>query len=161
MKTIIYYYSMTGNCERLANKISAQLDCNIERIIEQNKRISKGFLRFLNGGSAASKKVGKINPLINNPDNYERILIITPFWASSPIPAIRGFLDLYKDKLKGKKLGLILTNLGTDPSEVILKYNELFPESVTTSSFTKSKGEWEEFKENAKIDIFISDFNDN
>jgi len=160
MKTIIYYYSMTGNCERLAGKIAAKLECDCEKIIEQKKRISKGFLRFLSGSSAIRKKVGKINPVINEPENFEKIIIITPFWVSSPIPAIRGFTEIYKKQFQGKKLGLILTNLGTDPEEVFLKYQKLFPESLITTSFTRAKGEWDGPKEDEKINSFLLKFDE-
>ncbi|TFH04848.1 MAG: flavodoxin family protein [Spirochaetales bacterium] len=70
MNTMIYYYTMTGQCEHLAKKIASRLDCEAERIDESRKRLSRGFLRFL----------------------------------------------------KGKRLGLAMTNLGSDPEEVISLY---------------------------------------
>lgn len=156
MNTIVYYYSLTGHCESLAGKIAAGLHCASERIIEKKQRLSRGFLRFLNGGSAVQKKVGEIEALANDPGQFERIVVVTPFWAASPTPAVRGFFIRYQDDLKGKKLGLVLSNLGTDPAEVIPKYQELSPEPLVTTSFTKAKGEWDDPKESAGIEAYIS-----
>jgi menaquinone-dependent protoporphyrinogen IX oxidase len=156
MKTIIYYYTLTGNCKDIAEKIAMKLNCEAEKIIDTKKRISKGFLRFLNGGSAVKKEVAQIEEVNNIPGKFDRIIIVTPFWASSPTPAIRGFLQKYEEDLKGKKLGLALTNLGTDPEEVLMKYRELCPEPLITMSFTKAKQEWTDPKKTDRINQFIA-----
>ena len=142
MKTIVYYYTLTGHCEKLSGKIADQLHCESERIIDKKKRRSKGLLRFLNGSSALRKKTADVTSVRNEPGQFDRIVIVTPIWAASPTPAVRGFLEKYYQELKGKKLGLILTNLGSDPAEAFPKYQELFPEPFVKKSFTKAKGEW-------------------
>ncbi len=157
MKTIVYYYTLTGQCEIIAEKISNQLNCNCERIIEKKIRLSKGFLRFLNGGAALQKKIAEINTVSNDPALFDQIIIVTPFWAASPTPAIRGFVEQYKEKLKGKSLGLAMTNLGTDPKEAFIKYQELFQVPLKTISFTKAKKEWLEPRQSELIDKFIKD----
>lgn len=159
MKTIIYFYTLSGHCEQLSKKIADQMQCERERILEKKKRLSKGFLRFLNGGAAMQKKTAEITAVKNNPEQFDRIIVITPFWAASPTPAIRGFLEKYQEPLTGKKLGLIVTNLGTDPEEAFAKYQELFPGPLIKQSFTKAKGEWQNPKEGELIDRFVSDFN--
>ena len=159
MKTIIYYYSLTGQCEHLANKIAGKLECDSEKIVEQKKRLSKGFLKFFNGGSAMQKKSAKINPVNNDPALFDRIILVTPFWAANPTPGARGFLESYREDLKSKKLGLVLTNLGTDPKEVIPHYKELFPGPVVIKSFTKAKDQWKEPKESELINQFILEIN--
>ena len=159
MKTVVYFYSLTGHCEGLSAKIADELDCERERIIEKKKRINKGFLRFLSGRSAVQKESADIEPVSKEPGEYDRIVVVTPFWAASPTPAIRGFLERYYRSFVGKKLGLVITNLGTDPAEAFAKYQELFPEPLITRSFTKAKGEWENPKEKEGIDQFVLDFN--
>jgi flavodoxin len=155
---MIYYYSLSGHCEELSGKIADRMDCERERIIEKKKRLSKGFLRFLNGSAAVQKTSADIDPVKNEPGQFDRIVIITPFWAASPTPAIRGFLDRYHQDLKGKKLGLVVTNLGSDPDVAFTKYEELFPEPLVKKSFTKAKGEWADPKEEERINEFISEF---
>jgi menaquinone-dependent protoporphyrinogen IX oxidase len=158
MRTMVYYYTLSGHCEKLSGKIADQMHCESERIIEKQKRLSKGFLRFLNGRSALQKKSADVASVRNDPGQFERIVIVTPFWAASPTPAVRGFLEKYHQDLKGKKLGLILTNLGTDPAEVFPKYQELFPEPLVKRSFTKAKGEWQNPKEDEMIKQFVLEF---
>ncbi len=157
MKTIVYYYSLTGNCEKIGQKIASQLKCESERIFEKKKRLSKGFLKFFNGGAALQKKIAEIKVLKNDPGQFEQIIIVTPFWAASPTPAIRGFVEQYGEKLKGKEIGFAMTNLGTDPKEAFSKYRELFKMPLKTISFTKAKNEWVEPKQSELIDIFIKD----
>jgi len=65
LKTIVYYYSLTGNCGKIGQKIASQLKCESERIIEKKKRLSKGFLKFFNGGAALRKKIAEIKVLKN------------------------------------------------------------------------------------------------
>lgn len=160
MKTIIYYYTLTGNCEKLANKLASKFNCETEKIVEKKKRLfSKGFLRFFNGGEAIQKKISSIEELKNKPGDFDRIITVTPFWAASPTPAIRGFTKEYFEDLKGKKLGLIVTNLGSDPEEAFKKYEKIFPESLIEMSFTKANGEWDELKQSDMIDFFAEEFN--
>ncbi len=158
METIIYYYSLSGHCENLAGKVAAQMHCRSERIVEKKKRLSRGFLRFLNGASAMRKESSDIAPAANDPGQFDRIVIVTPFWAASPTPAVRGFVQRYYQHLEGKKLGLILSNLGTDPAEAFSKYEELFPEPLVTKSFTKARGEWHGPEEDELIRQFVLDF---
>lgn len=159
MKTIVYYYTLTGQCEKIAVEMSIKLDCECERIIEKENRLSRGFLRFLNGGSAIKNKIAEIETLINDPENFDRIIIVTPFWAARPVPAIRGFTGHYQEKLKGKKLGLALSNLGSDPEEAFSKYKKLFPEPLSTVSFTKARDQWNEPEMSNVINQFIKELN--
>ena len=159
MKTMVYYYTLTGHCGELSGKIADQLHCENERIIEKKKRLSKGFLRFVNGRSALQKKSADVASVRNEPGKFDRIVVVTPFWAASPTPAVRGFLEKYYRDLVGKKLGLILSNLGTDPAEAFAKYQELFPEPLIKKSFTKAKGEWQNPKEDEMIKQFVLNFN--
>jgi flavodoxin len=158
MRTVIYYYTLTGHCEKLSEKIADQMHCERERIIEKKWRLSRGFLRFLNGRSAVQKKSADVASVSNEPSQFDRIVIVTPLWAASPTPAVRGFLEKYHQDLKGKKLGLILTNLGTDPDEAFPKHQELFPEPLVKKSFTKANGEWEIPKEDERIKQFLLEF---
>jgi menaquinone-dependent protoporphyrinogen IX oxidase len=158
MKTIVYYYTLTGQCEKLSGKIADQMQCETERIIEKKRRLSKGFLRFLNGRSAMKGESAEVKPVHNEPGQFDRIVVVTPFWAASPTPAVRGFLEKYQQDLKGKKLGLIVTNLGSDPDIAFPKYQELFPEPLIMKSFTKAKDEWQNPKEDELVKQFVSEF---
>ncbi len=157
MKTIVYYYSLTGNCEKIGLKIASRLGCASERIVEKKKRPSRSFLKFINGGAAMQNKISEIKALKHDPENYEQIIVVTPFWAARPTPAIRGFINHYGNKLRDKHLGLALSNLGTDPEEAFQKYRNLFPGSIKTISFTKAKNEWTDPVQDELIEKFVTD----
>ena len=158
MKTIVYYYSMTGYCERLAGKIADRLKCDFEGIRESRKRLSRGFLRFLNGRDAIMGRASKITPVGNDPVHFERIVFVTPIWAGRPTPAIRGFLKRYLPDLNGKKLGLILANQGSDPVAAFDEHRKILPEPLVWKSFTASRGEWQGSAEEEAITRFVTDF---
>lgn len=96
----------------------------------------------------------------NNPSDYDRVVIITPFWAASPTPAVRGFAKQHYEQLKGKKLGLVITNLGSEPDEAFKKYEEIFPEPLVKQCFTKAKKEWFNPIEGELIARFVEEVND-
>ena len=73
MKTMVYYYTLSGHCEELSGKIADQMHCASEKIIEKKKRLSKGFLRFLNGRSALQKKSADVASVRNEPGQFDRI----------------------------------------------------------------------------------------
>ena len=154
---MIYYYSLTGTCERIATKLAERLHCSTERIVEKTKRPSRGPLRFLNGGAAAAGRASRIVACTNEPSRFDQIIVVTPVWAGSPTPAIRGFAKQYGNDLHGKTLGLVVVNLGSEPESALAKCRKLFPEPLLTKSFTKARGDWEETRQNELIEEFVQD----
>ncbi|UCD04519.1 MAG: flavodoxin family protein [Candidatus Woesearchaeota archaeon] len=99
MKSLVVFYSRTGNTKKLAKSINELLKNEIEEIIDTKKR--KGALGFFIGGKDASqKKLTKIKDIKKDPLKYELILIGTPIWMGRMCPAIRTYICKNKDKFK-------------------------------------------------------------
>ncbi len=99
MKTIIVFYSLTGNTKKVAESIAEILKCDIEEIIDYKNR--KGFLGFLiSGRDAILKKTTQISPISKDISQYEHVIIGTPVWASNITPAIRTFITNYREVFK-------------------------------------------------------------
>lgn len=97
MRTAIVYYSMSGNTEYVAEKIADVLKSSNEvdliRINPEKAYPDKGAKKFIWGGkSAVMGDVPKLIPYEFAADNYDRIIIGTPVWASTFAPPIKTFI---------------------------------------------------------------------
>jgi flavodoxin len=109
LKSLVVYYSRSGNARFVAETIAAEVGADVEEIIDLKKR--SGVLGFLIGGSDARRgKETKISPITKSPANYELIIVGTPVWAGRPTPAITTYLK--KNDLSGKKVAVFFTRGG-------------------------------------------------
>lgn len=105
MKIAIVYYSQSMNTQYAAEKIAALTGADLIRIEPKKKYPDKGLKKFLWGGKSAV--MGERPELVSydfDVNQYERIIIGTPVWASSFTPPIRTFIDenpSVKDKITG------------------------------------------------------------
>jgi len=125
MKTLVIYYTRTGNAKFIAETIAAELGADIEEVIDLKNR--QGKLAFLPAGRDAMKaKETEIAQTKRTPTDYDLIIIGQPVWAGNPTPAIRTYLN--KNDLSGKKVALFFsdTNLG----QAVEKTKALMPNST-------------------------------
>jgi flavodoxin len=95
MKTLIIYYSFSGNNEFLARELQKRLDCDIQKIVELKKRKSLDILLDL-----IFKRKTKIEKSDFDLQQYDRAILIAPIWAGKIATPLRSFIDLEKDSLK-------------------------------------------------------------
>jgi flavodoxin len=109
LKSLIVYYTRTGNARFVAETISSQLGADIEEVIDLKKR--SGILGWLSGGKDAKQgKETEIAPTKKKPADYDLIVIGTPIWAGKPTPAINTYLK--KNDLSGKKVAVFFSQGG-------------------------------------------------
>jgi len=109
IKTLIIYYTRTGNTKFAAETIATELGADIEEVIDLKKR--QGKLAFLSSGRDAMQgKETQIAQTKRNPNDYDLIIIAQPIWAGNPTPAIRTYLN--KNDLLGKKVALFFSDSG-------------------------------------------------
>ena len=104
MKTIILYYSHSGNTKALAYKKASELGADIEEIVEVKKPfIAVGLYR------AAKRKKTVIQPIKAQLDGFDKIIIMSPVWKDRPVSAINSLIDCLP---KGKKVEFIMVSAG-------------------------------------------------
>lgn len=108
MKSIIIYYSFSGNTKKVAEILMESLSKvgpteQVELIATDE---SKAFLAQCH--RALSKARAKINPVKNDLSDYDLICLGSPVWAFAPAPAMNTYLDLCTG-LEGKKVILFTT----------------------------------------------------
>ena len=112
MKSLIVFYSRTGNARFVAETIAAQIGADTEEIVDLKKR--GGALGFIGSGSDA--RLGKeteIAPTQRSPADYDLVIVGTPVWAGRPTPAITSYLK--KNDLSGKKVAVFYVQGGKKP----------------------------------------------
>jgi flavodoxin len=92
MKTLLVYYSWTGNTRKLAQKITSKLKCDVEEINEKKKR--KGKIGFMLGGfQAVFGMKTKIDKPKKDPSKYDLVLLGSPVWSGRITPALRSYIS--------------------------------------------------------------------
>lgn len=94
MKTLVLYYSRTGNNRFAAQRLAEALDCDIEEI----RTLCGGFF-FLLLGSALKFGLGN-RKLARNPADYDRVILCGPIWMGQIVLPLRVFLRKYARSLK-------------------------------------------------------------
>jgi flavodoxin len=94
MKTLVVYYSNTGNNKYLAGKIASTLKSDIEAI-----RPRLNFFPFLVLFSLAKASLG-IKTLRHKLNEYDRIIVCSPIWMGQLISPLRDFINKYRKNIK-------------------------------------------------------------
>ena len=144
MKSLVVYYTRTGNARFVAETIAAEIGSDVEEVVDMKKR--SGVLGYLSGGKDARQgKETQIAPSKKSPADYDLIIVGTPIWAARPTPAVTTYLK--KNNLSGKKVAVFFTQGGKKP-QGIEQIKALMPNSEYTAELTlvsplKSKEESE------------------
>lgn len=93
-KTIILFYSFEGNTKKIAMYLSEKLKLPYEEIKLKDNFSSKGFSKYLWGGSqVVMKKKPELESLKIDLDEYDTVILGSPIWAGSFAPAMRTILE--------------------------------------------------------------------
>ena len=93
MKTLVVYYSRTGNTKKVGELIAQKLNCKTEEIVDNKSR--KGTF----GAIGAIMKPKASTTIQNMSDPKDNLVIIgTPVWWYTLTPATKTYLELYKPK---------------------------------------------------------------
>ncbi len=96
--TIVYYFTRTGTCERIAAEVAAQEQAEVRRI--GDGRNWKGLFGFIRGGYYASARKG-LPAQYDAPGAQDRVVLVAPVWAGGYPPAVRTFIgEVGRDRIE-------------------------------------------------------------
>lgn len=99
MKTLVVYYSRSGNTKKVAEAVSNAFKCDIEAIVDTKKRT--GLWGWLTSGRDATiGAVTQIEDFKRDLSSYDLIIIGTPIFSWNVSAAVRTFLLQYQDQIK-------------------------------------------------------------
>lgn len=118
MKTLVVYYSKTGTTKKIAAEIAKKLSADTDEITDLAKRT--GVINWLRScRHSILMKETKIK-YSKDPKKYDKIIVGTPVWAGSLVPAVRTYLK--KNRLDNKKAVFFCT-CGTNEGKAIEQMN--------------------------------------
>jgi flavodoxin len=95
-RTLIAYYSMTGNTQKLADEIrtAVGIDADLEQIREPRPRRGlSGVLRAL--FDTATRREPPIEPITRYPADYDLLMLGGPIWAGRIAAPVRTYAHRY------------------------------------------------------------------
>jgi flavodoxin len=92
MKTLVAFYSRTGNTRRLAQLIATAVDAEVEEINDRANR--SGFLGYLRSGWERWHGRGtELAPARHDPAAFDLVIIGTPVWQAAAATPVRSYLQ--------------------------------------------------------------------
>lgn len=110
-KTLVVYYSYTGNTKTIAKRIKEKLNCDILEL-EPVTPYSTDYDLVVKEeqNNASSNKTVAIKDISVDLNEYDEIIVGSPVWWYSIAPVVRTFLK--ENDMKDKKIIPFATNAG-------------------------------------------------
>ncbi|NHJ87547.1 MAG: flavodoxin [Asgard group archaeon] len=122
MKSLVLYYSRTGNTKLIAETIANETKSELIEIKRQKEIKGTGFMLYFMGGfQSMTKQKTKLEEFDFDINDYDLIFIGSPVWAWNINPAIRSLLN--EVQLKDKKIALFCCCAG-DATKILTALSE-------------------------------------
>lgn len=137
-KTLVVYYSFTGNCKTLAAVLAGYAGADVLEIQPAQEGLDYAANNYAIGSSLIAAIREKPNDPASYPAikavnrdaaDYENIVIVTPLWWSNMAAIMQSYLFKEDSKLKDKKVGLIVSSASSGISSVVADAKRLVPEA--------------------------------
>ena len=136
-KTLVVYYSYTGNCREIVTTLTSQIEADVLEIQPAEKGLKYEANNYalgtqlLNAIKANPNDAGSypaIDPVTTSLNDYETIIIVTPLWWSQMAANMQTYLFNYGSQLAGKNIGLIVSSASSGISGVVDDCKRLVPD---------------------------------
>ena len=136
-KTLVVYYSYTGNCLEIVTTLTSQIEADVLEILPADKGLKYEANNYalgtqlLNAIKANPNDAGSypdIDPVATALDDYETIIIVTPLWWSQMAANMQTYLFNYGGQMAGKNIGLIVSSASSGISGVVADCKRLVPD---------------------------------
>ena len=133
-KTLIVYYSLTGNTQFIAEALRDSIEADILELKPIKELKADKGSRFMWGGyQSKMKKKPKLKDFDINPLEYDLIILGTPVWAWNISPPMRSFVS--KFDLTGKNVALWMSHAG-DGVKAMSRFKEILKNANIVDSIT-------------------------
>lgn len=170
-KTLIVYYSYTGNTEEIASDLRSLINADVIKVEPADKGLDFAANNYAIGTEQLTKiqnapndtsSYPAIDPVSVDMGKYNTIIIATPLWWSQMASNMQTFLFRFGPEMAGKNIGLIVSSHSSGISGVerdakrLVPDGKFFPKSlwINASNHSQRKSLLEEWLKD-------NNFNDN
>ena len=128
-KTLVVYYSYTGNCHEIVNTLTNQIEADVLEIQPAEKglkyeannyALGTQLLNAIKANPNDASSYPAIDPVTVSIDDYQNIIIVTPLWWSQMAAIMQTFLFQNRTKLAGKTVAMIVSTLARGPKRLMV-----------------------------------------
>ena len=136
-KTLVVYYSYTGNCQKIVGELTRQITADVVQIQPAEKGLryeANGYalgtelLNAIQANPTDAASYPAIDPVSVSPRDYSNIIIVTPLWWSQMAAIMQTYLFNYGAQMAGKNIGLIVSSASSGISGVVADCKRLVPD---------------------------------
>lgn len=135
-KTLVAYYSYTGNCKAITNVLTSQIVADVLEIQPAEKglryeannyALGTQLLNAIRANPDDANSYPPIDPVNVSLSDYQNIIFVTPLWWSQMAAPMQTFLFNYGAQMAGKNVGLIVSSASSGISGVEADCKRLIP----------------------------------
>ena len=135
-KTLIVYYSYTGNCREIVNSLTAQIDADVLEIQPAEKglkyeannyALGTQLLNAIKTNPNDASSYPAIDPVNVSLDDYQNVIIVTPLWWSQMAAIMQTYLFNNSAQIAGKTVAMIVSSHSSGISGVVADAQRLLP----------------------------------
>ena len=135
-KTLVAYYSYTGNCREIVNSLTAQIEADVLEIQPAEKELKyeannyalgTQLLNAIKANPNDASSYPAIDPVNVSLSDYQNIIIVTPLWWSQMAAIMQTYLFNNSAKMAGKTVAMIVSSHSSGISGVVADAQRLLP----------------------------------
>ena len=135
-KTLVVYYSYTGNCREIVNTLTSQIEADVLEIQPAEKglkyeannyALGTQLLNAIKANPNNASSYPTIDPVTTSLDDYQNIIIVTPLWWSQMAAIMQSYLFQSASQMTGKIVGMIVSSHSSSISGVVNDAKRLLP----------------------------------
>ena len=136
-KTLVVYYSYTGNCEEIVNSLTQQITADVLEIEPAEKglqyeannyALGSALLNAIKANPDDAESYPAIDPVNVSLNDYATVIIVTPLWWSQMAAIMQTYLFQYGPQMANKNIGLIVSSHSSGISGVVADCQRLVPD---------------------------------
>ena len=136
-KTLVVYYSYTGNCKDIVTELTKQITADVLEIEPAEKglkyeannyALGTQLLNAIKANPDDADSYPAIDPVNVSLDGYKNVIIVTPLWWSQMAAIMQTYLFNNKMQMAGKTVAMIVSSYSSGISGVVNDANRLIPD---------------------------------
>lgn len=135
-KTLVVYYSYTGNCREIVNTLTSQIEADVLEIQPAEKglryeannyALGTQLLNAIKANPNNASSYPAIDPVTTSLSDYQNVIIVTPLWWSQMAAIMQSYLFQRASQMAGKHVGMIVSSASSGISDVVSDAERLLP----------------------------------